>query len=210
VPRWAAQAIARSTGLPERNAFVINRDSVVLALLDASGGLHSRVVLERATSTIEQAHGASLRAGIGTRFRGLAGFRTSYQQALHALRCAGRQPSIVFWPTDVRLFDELIASPGAEVEEVIPPATRQVLQDSTSRTTLEAFFAAELSIADAARTLLLHPNSLRYRLRRIAELTGLDPRRPTDAIELITAARVMSRADHDGKDLLPVPTRDFH
>jgi DNA-binding PucR family transcriptional regulator len=116
----------------------------------------------------------------------------------------------VFWPTDVRLFDELIASPGAEVEEVIPPATRQVLQDSTSRTTLEAFFAAELSIADAARTLLLHPNSLRYRLRRIAELTGLDPRRPTDAIELITAARVMSRADHDGKDLLPVPTRDFH
>jgi PucR C-terminal helix-turn-helix domain/GGDEF-like domain len=194
-PRWAAQAIARATGAAERNAFVISREQNVLALLDASGKHYPRAVLERAAAAIGQSHKAAFRAGIGTKFRGLPGFSASYQQARRALGYAGGRQRLIFWPADVLLFDELTTARAAHAEELIPPATRHMLGDATLRSTLEAFFAADLSITAAARSLSLHPNSLRYRLRRIAEKTGRDPRRPADAIELIAAARLIPPAE---------------
>ena len=56
---------------------------------------------------------------------------------------------------------------------------------------IDAYVDANLNIAEAAARLNLHPNSLRYRLRRIAELTGLDPTRMSDLLELLAASRLM-------------------
>ncbi|NUU24742.1 MAG: helix-turn-helix domain-containing protein, partial [Streptomycetaceae bacterium] len=42
------------------------------------------------------------------------------------------------------------------------------------RATLAAYLAAFSDVAKAAGTLTVHPNTLRYRLRRIRELFGLD------------------------------------
>ena len=39
--------------------------------------------------------------------------------------------------------------------------------------TLDAFFAAGGVLESAARALFVHPNTVRYRLRRIGEVTGL-------------------------------------
>jgi DNA-binding PucR family transcriptional regulator len=39
----------------------------------------------------------------------------------------------------------------------------------------------------------LHPNSVRYRLARIATLTGRDPRQVIDLFELCAAARIMDK-----------------
>jgi sugar diacid utilization regulator len=50
--------------------------------------------------------------------------------------------------------------------------------------TLRAFLAADGSVNLAARELHLHPNSLRHRLRRIADLTGCDPRLFDDRVSL--------------------------
>ena len=41
--------------------------------------------------------------------------------------------------------------------------------------TLDAFFAAGGVLESAARALYVHPNTVRYRLRRVAEVTGLRP-----------------------------------
>jgi len=58
---------------------------------------------------------------------------------------------------------------------------------------VRAFVAADLSVRAAARALSLHPNSLRYRLSRIIQLTGRNPRKLADLLELITAARMLTR-----------------
>ena len=50
--------------------------------------------------------------------------------------------------------------------------------------TLEAFLACELDRRRTAQQLHVHPNTLDYRLRRIAELTGLEPGRPRDLVQL--------------------------
>jgi DNA-binding PucR family transcriptional regulator len=39
--------------------------------------------------------------------------------------------------------------------------------------TLEAYYAADLSVPRAARALRIHPNSLRYRLGRIEQIVRL-------------------------------------
>ena len=192
LPRWAAQAIARSSGRPERNAFVVSRERDLVALLDANSGHPPRLVLEHAASTIAQTQGALLRAGVGMSFSGLGGFSDSYQEARRALKHATDRRPFVFGPADVLLFDELTGSGDENAARLIPETTRRLLGDGTMRTTIEAFFAADLNVSAAARALSLHPNSLRYRLGRIAEITGRDPRKLTDLLELIAAARLIS------------------
>jgi DNA-binding PucR family transcriptional regulator len=57
--------------------------------------------------------------------------------------------------------------------------------------TLEAFLESGLDRRQTAQRLHVHPNTLDYRLRRIAELTGLEPGRPRDLVllELAIARR---------------------
>ncbi len=67
------------------------------------------------------------------------------------------------------------------VEEVYLPvaAGRDTLVE-----TLAAYFASGRSLEGTARTLFCHPNTVRYRLRQVADLTGLTPTDPRDAFTL--------------------------
>ncbi|GAB7007870.1 fatty acid biosynthesis transcriptional regulator FasR [Nocardioides sp. AN3] len=53
--------------------------------------------------------------------------------------------------------------------------------------TLTAYFAAGGSLEAAARELFVHPNTIRYRLRQVADLTGYTATRPRDALTLQVA-----------------------
>lgn len=50
--------------------------------------------------------------------------------------------------------------------------------------TLDAYLAHGGALEPAARSLFIHPNTMRYRLRRVAELTGCDPWSPRDRLAL--------------------------
>ena len=52
---------------------------------------------------------------------------------------------------------------------------------------LEAYFAAEGSLQVAAERLFIHKNTLQYRLKRLADVTGLDVRKPSHAPSLYLA-----------------------
>ena len=56
--------------------------------------------------------------------------------------------------------------------------------------TLDAFFAAGGVLEGAARALFVHPNTVRYRLRRVADVTGLSPLTPRDAFALRVALTI--------------------
>lgn len=56
--------------------------------------------------------------------------------------------------------------------------------------TLDAFFAAGGVLESAARALFVHPNTVRYRLRRISDVTGLSPLTPRDAFALRVALTI--------------------
>ncbi len=56
--------------------------------------------------------------------------------------------------------------------------------------TLDAFLAAGGVLESAARSLFVHPNTVRYRLRRIADITGFAPLVPRDAFTLRVALAI--------------------
>ena len=65
------------------------------------------------------------------------------------------------WKASVRVFD-------AAVEKAYDKKRRGALLD-----TLERYLAERRSVVESARALFIHPNTLRQRLGRIEELTGL-------------------------------------
>ncbi|MGC1210202.1 MAG: helix-turn-helix domain-containing protein, partial [Micromonospora sp.] len=72
--------------------------------------------------------------------------------------------------------------------------------------TLDAFFAAAGTLESAARALFVHPNTVRYRLKRIAEVTGFSPLAPRDAFALQVALTI-GRLDPVVPGVTPVPTQ---
>jgi hypothetical protein len=66
-------------------------------------------------------------------------------------------------PAEAGRLARLVLGPVTE----LPPLDRRRLLE-----TLEHWFAAGGSAADAAHRLYVHPNTVRYRLRRVEELTG--------------------------------------
>ena len=68
-------------------------------------------------------------------------------------------------------------------------------QDALLLHTASAFVEAGCSVERAARELIVHPNTVRYRLRRVEELTSLSPSDPRDAYTLrvaITLGRLLA------------------
>jgi hypothetical protein len=68
--------------------------------------------------------------------------------------------------------------------------------------TLELYLAEDLNRRRTAARLHLHPNTVDYRLRRVAALTGLDPARPADLQHIgaaLAARRVLGESAAGGR-----------
>jgi len=187
-------ALARSTTRTERQTFVVNLGTELLAVLDADRPGRPRAVLHRTAAQLLRTQTAPLQAGIGTPFTGITRLRDSYHTARRALRHTTPERPILQAPDDLRLFDELTASRSDDADQLIPPALREALADPQLRQTLQAWIDHDLNIAATAKALCLHPNSVRYRLRRITQLTGHNPHHITDLLELHSAARLLTQA----------------
>jgi hypothetical protein len=93
----------------------------------------------------------------------------------------------LFGPDDLVVDRLLAASPQAAAAlgrmlEALQRQDRGGLVVSTLRTYLRCG-----SIPETARLESVHPNTVAYRLRRVAEISGLDPRIPNDAAQLVLA-----------------------
>ena len=93
-----------------------------------------------------------------------------------------------FGPDDLLLEQLLAASPrvaGELAARVLDPLAAQD-PDGIFAVTLRTYLACG-SVPETATHEVVHANTVAYRLRRVRELTGLDPRTPTDAALLVIA-----------------------
>lgn len=99
------------------------------------------------------------------------------------------QVTIALLQEIARDHPQLLAGPLRELAEM----------DRTRKTdylgTLRAYFDAASDLTEAARVLFVHRNTLRYRLRRIKELCGLDL---TDPVERLVAELQLRLLDEPG------------
>jgi DNA-binding PucR family transcriptional regulator len=107
---------------------------------------------------------------------GLVEAATSVQDVFAALRAAPAWPSA---PRPVAsedlLAERAIAGDSRAVRALVTDIYRQLGTDPTLMATADAFITAGGAIEATARQLFVHANTVRYRLRRIAELCGEDP-----------------------------------
>lgn len=75
--------------------------------------------------------------------------------------------------------------------------------------TLDAYLDSGGAVESCARKLFVHPNTVRYRLKRITEITGRDPTNPRDAYVLRIAATVgrLARSHNELRSPAPPASR---
>jgi DNA-binding PucR family transcriptional regulator len=116
----------------------------------------------------------------------------SAAEALSGLR------AVVGWPGAPRpvrsadLLPERALSGDAEAERLLIEEVAQPLENAgaTVLQTVEAYLESGGVLETCAKTLFVHPNTVRYRLRRASELTGRNPTDPRDALVLRFALMV--------------------
>jgi DNA-binding PucR family transcriptional regulator len=128
----------------------------------------------------------------------LAGAHASARDALAGLRAASGWPGAPRPVAADDLLPERALSGDAVararlVESVGAPITAA---GGELGHTLEVYLEGGGALESCARALFVHPNTVRYRLRRVSEVTGLDPTDPRDALVLRTAV-IVCRLEND-------------
>jgi sugar diacid utilization regulator len=177
--RLAMRAIAA------KDPFVVARGDEIVAIVSGRSPSEVRSAIALAADEQDRIHGVRIRAGVSTLCQGLAELGRGYAEARRALRHADPAAAL----EEISLFDYLAESADETAQRLAPPGLDQL---ASLAETLEAYAACDLNVARSAEYLDVHPNTVHYRLRRVQELTGRDPRKFADLVELTTALRLFA------------------
>ena len=186
----AADAIAGTIG---PRALVVVRQDEVAAVLPLAGRSPAAigVALDVARVRADREHGVSMLIGVSGICRGLADVAHRYREAHQALRRTGPGNPIVSL-SELTPFEHLVASVDRSTRESIGMQAAVLSENGNGALleTLRTYLDCDLDVRRAAASLYVHPNTVRYRLRRISELTGLDTQSFSGMVELLTVARL--------------------
>ena len=119
--------------------------------------------------------------GIGPVGRGLNGIRDSYSMAFKAMNVGSMlyRDRLIYRYKELQLFCELEkflrSSETDMLTDILKPIRNQELLE-----TLYMYFECGNSTELTAQKLYTHKNTIKYRLNRIQELTGMDLKKPDD------------------------------
>lgn len=128
---------------------------------------------------------------------GASAIHGTYVDAARLVRIARQvaTPPGIVRPDDLGVYRFLDAAGPAEGRAFVSRVLGPLLEQPTDvqEKLLEALRAHGGSglVSDAADRLGVHPKTLSYRLRRVREITGLDPDKPVDRLQLDTAALLL-------------------
>jgi purine catabolism regulator len=166
------------------------QDATVVALFEAAGPAEARTVAEAVAEAV-LARGPGARFGLGMPEADPRGLRRAYQEARFALEAAapGGRGAPVATVGDLGSHRLLLARQEDAALEAISRGLLGPLADYDHRqhgdlvASLRAFLEHNGNWEAAARALGVHRHTLRYRVRRVAELTGRDLDRAGDRVE---------------------------
>lgn len=185
----------RSRGVPGIAGWT---DGVVVAIVgaDDESELH---VLARETmgSLTSEGLASKIAAGVGSVVRDIRELRTSVIEAIHAARVAGSHgdSSEVLSHRDVTGYRLLVELQTREVvrgfcDRLLGPIeVYDARAGSDLILSLRVFLECCGQWGEAAERLHVHPNSLRYRIHRVEELTGRSLRSMDDRVDFYIALR---------------------
>jgi hypothetical protein len=214
----AGDAPGAWNGAPERLLSIVNlyaeglhreamcaiADDRIWALIPTPASESHRRLVEFATQVvqrIEQTLGAEVVAGIGLAVPAVADIPRSRRSAERALAVLARRPAErVVHIDDVRahaaLLDILDFAGG--LSEVLHPGVHTLLEHGSAErndhiATLRAYLDCHGDAVKAAARLGVHPNTLRYRLRRLTSIAELQLDDPDERLMCELELRLQDR-----------------
>ncbi|MCW2659166.1 MAG: hypothetical protein JWP83_318 [Mycobacterium sp.] len=201
-----ADVLALSASAFRRDAQVASHGSRIYVLLPQTAPTRSVTSWVRGTvGALRTELGVELRAAIAAPIGGLAEVAAARTEVDRVLDSAERHPilGLVTTLAEARttvLLDEIVTLVGAH-ERLVDPRIRDLRAgDPLLIDTLRAYLDSFGDIGAAARALQVHPNTVRYRVRRIEKLLGTSLSDPDVRLLLSLGLRVTERSAYD-----PVP-----
>jgi sugar diacid utilization regulator len=191
-PHVGSAAIA-CAGLHDAKTLVVVRQTEIVAILVLSADADPCRLCDRVDALQRRlrSEGIALAMGVSTVAAGVGELPRAYQEAHVALSGVADEGGV---EALARLtpFDYLALHADDTARRLVDPRLRAFLEDDGRRggaltETIRAVAAADLNLRVAAERLQVHPNTAQYRLRRIEERTGRNPRRIADLLDLLVA-----------------------
>jgi PucR family transcriptional regulator, purine catabolism regulatory protein len=177
-------------------ALVASRERLLCAVVDSPQGVDPVGLAGRARDSLAAEHG-ELRAA-ASRSAPVGSLRRSFHEARCALEAAalvnGASPPVASY-RDLGAFQLLLSLQDDEALRLYCDSVLGPLEDASGEygdeliRSLEAFIEQNGQWERAARELYCHRHTLRYRIRRVEQLTGRDLSSARDRIEFWLALR---------------------
>ena len=194
----ARDALEAAMSLGRAHPLVAIRESEVVLVTAAGAPTRRAASLAAARDRLLDEDDVEVRCGVSAPAPGFAGVPRAYREAeLSASHASAARPIVSL--SDLSAIDCLIVGADAATRAAIAaksvrlralPAAELALTEATVR----AFAAADLNVARAAAALFVHPNTVRYRLARIADATAHDPRTFGGLMELVCVLETLAAA----------------
>ena len=177
----------------DRPALVGLRHGEVVALCPAPGRSEYDEIRGASEALAATPAAAGFAIGIGGRQKGLAGVAVSFAEAREAaLAALDREAGVAVAFGDMLVTHLLRTSPDAD--RLLGALLEPLIAYDADRgaellATLRTYIGCGFSPTRSAERLIVHPNTVLYRLGRIRELTGRDPRDADDVLLLALALK---------------------
>jgi DNA-binding PucR family transcriptional regulator len=191
--------LALSASAFRRDAQIAPHGSRIYVLLPATASTRSVTSWVRGTiGALRTELGVQLRAAIAAPVPGIAGVATARGEVDRVLDSAERHPVLgqVISLAEARttvLLDGIVTVVGAEPRLVDPRVRDLCARDPVLAETLRAYLDCFGDIAAAAQWLQVHPNTVRYRVRRIEKLLSTSLADPDVRLLFSLGLRVLER-----------------
>ena len=199
-PDAASAALARA-GLHEASTLVVVRQSEIVAVPSLGPGLDPVEMcdgLERLQRRL-RAEGLPLAVGISTVAAGVSELPRAYLEARAALECVVDPDGGVAALPRLSAFEYLARHADDTAQRLVDPRLKAFLEEDRARggvltATIRVFAESDLNLRVAAERLQVHPNTAQYRMGRIEERTGRNPRCVSDLLDLLVAIALEDRS----------------
>jgi purine catabolism regulator len=176
-------------------ALVASREGTLCAVVDGSAG-DPLALAARTRDALAEEHGEVRVAA--SRVAPATALRSSFHEARYALEVTvfanGRAPDVASW-RDLGAFQLLLSVQDGEALRLFCDSVLGPIEEGEGEyggellKSLEAFLEQNGQWERAARELFCHRHTLRYRIRRIEQLTGRDLSTARDRIEFWLALK---------------------
>jgi DNA-binding PucR family transcriptional regulator len=195
-----ADVLALSASAFRRDAQVASRGSRIYVLLPQTQARSVASWVRGTIGALRTELGVELRAAIAAPVAGLAEVGAARAEIDRVLDSAERHPVSIGQVTSLAearttvLVDEIVTLVGAEKRLVDPRIRDLRARDPMLAETLRVYLDSFGDVGAAARTLQVHPNTVRYRVRRIEKLLSTSLSDPEVRLVFSLGLRVTERS----------------